>query len=238
MANALTITAAEVTTAMTFMLAQEGKPYSEALSGPLYRLGPNAYDCSGLVYAALHKIGVPIPQDESTANLEANWLGENGAQVIKDESQIKPGDILFFSSGDNGPSNYGGIGHTGMATTDTSYISAYDQASGILVNPIANDDFVVAMRLTNQTIAPDSGGGSSPGSGSGILGIDWGTLPQDFQDLDTMVKYILAPSSWVRIVAFLAGCAVLLFAIHALIAVGKGEPLINMPSQIPVPVPI
>jgi hypothetical protein len=237
MANAITITAAKVSAAMAFMLAQEGKPYSEALSGSLFRLGPNAYDCSGLVYAALHKMGINIPQDQSTANTEADWLGSNGAQVIKDRSQIKPGDILFFSSGDNGPSNYGGIGHTGMAVTSSTYISAYDHQSGILVNPIANDNFVVAMRVTNQAVGPGGSGSPSaaPASG-GILGIDWGNIPQDFQDFDTMIKFILAPSSWVRIVAFIAGVGVLLFAVHALIAVGKGEPLISMPSTIPVPV--
>lgn len=230
------ITAAEVSTAMAFMLAQVGKPYSEALSGPDFRLGPNAYDCSGLVYAALHKIGVNIPQAQSTANTEANWLGENGAQVIKDKSQIKPGDILFFSSGDNGPSNYGGIGHTGMAVTSSTYISAYDHQSGILVNPIANDNFVVAMRLTDQTVGAGAAPAGGGGGGSGGFGIDWGSLPADFKDLDTMVKFILSPSSWVRIIAFLFGVLVLLFAIHALIAVGKGEPLISMPSTIPVPV--
>lgn len=231
------VTAAEVTTAMTFMLAQVGKPYSEALSGSLYRLGPNAYDCSGLVYAALHKIGIPIPQDQSTANTEANWLGSNGAQVIKDKSQIQPGDILFFSSGDNGPSNYGGIGHTGMAVTGSTYISAYDTASGILVNPIANDNFVVAMRITNQTVGAGNANPAPGGGGSGgILGIDWGTLPQDFKDMDKIITFLITPTTWVRVGAFLAGAAILLFAIHALIAVGKGEPLISMPSTIPVPV--
>jgi len=236
MANALTITAAEVTTAMTFMLAQQGKPYSEALSGTDFRLGPNAYDCSGLVYAALHKIGVPIPQDQSTANTEADWLASNGAQTVKDSSQIKTGDILFFSSGDNGPSNFGGIGHTGMAIGNGNYISAYDTADGITVKPISGDQFVVAMRLTNATIQPGSGGPNANPSSGGILGINWGTIPQDFQDFDTMVKFILSPSSWVRIIAFLGGVAVLLFAVHALIAVGKGEPLISMPSTIPVPI--
>jgi cell wall-associated NlpC family hydrolase len=233
----LKVTAAMVTTMMTFMLAQEGKPYSEALSGADYRLGPNAFDCSGLVYAALHKVGIPIPQDQSVANTEADWLSENGAQVIKDRSQIKPGDILFFSAGDNGPSNFGGIGHTGMAVTSSTYISAYDTQSGILVNPIANDDFVVGMRLTNATIQPGTSPSSSPsGGGSGGISIDWGNIPTDFADMDKIVKYFLAPTTWVRLVAFLGGVLILLFAIHALIAVGKGEPLISMPSTIPIPV--
>lgn len=234
MANPIKITAAEVSTAMAFMMAQRGKPYSEDLSR---RLGPNAFDCSGLVYQALHKMGLNIPQSESTADTEANWLGANGAQVIKSESQVKTGDIVFFHGAAPRESNYGLIGHVGMAIDNGHMISAYDTHDGILVTPISQDQFTVAMRLSGDTIAPGAGGASpAPGGGGGILGIDWGNIPQDFQDFDTMIKFILSPSSWVRIVAFLAGILVLLFAVHALIAVGKGEPLISMPSTIPVPV--
>ena len=125
-----------------------------------------------------------------------------------------------------------------MAINSSEIISAYDTASGILVTPIAQDKFVVGMRLTNATIQPGAGGSqpSSSPSGGGGISIDWGSLPTDFADMDKVIKYILAPQSWLRIVAFLAGVAIMLFAIHALIAVGKGEPLISMPSTIPVPV--
>src|ERR1700722_1892235 len=185
-AKALAITAAQVSAAMAFMLAQRGKPYSEALSGSLFRLGPNAYDSSGRVSGALHKMGIAIPQDQSTANTEADWLSENGAQVIKDASQLKPGDFVFFSSGDNGPSNFGGMGHTGRAVGGGNYISAYDHADGIVVKPLSGDQFVVGMRVTNQTVGPGDGGApaAAPGGGGGILGIDWGNIPQDFQDFD------------------------------------------------------
>jgi hypothetical protein len=52
----------------------------------------------------------------------------------------------------------------------------------------------------------------------------------------TLLMWIAQPSSWLRIGAFIAGVALLLFAIHAMIAAGTGEPLVKMPSVIPVPI--
>jgi hypothetical protein len=48
--------------------------------------------------------------------------------------------------------------------------------------------------------------------------------------------WLAQPSSWVRIGAFIAGVALLLFAIHALIAAATGAPMVSMPKTIPVPV--
>ena len=237
--TAKAITAAEVAAMLAFMVAQEGKPYSEAVPG---RFGPNEFDCSGLVFTAAQKAGIPFPGNASTdsgdvlANTEANYLGSiSGVTKITDVSQIKTGDVLFFRGAAPGPSNYGPIGHVGMAFSPTTLISAYDTQEGITKTPITQDQFVVGFRLTGGDVSAPAGGGS-PTGGGGILGINWGTLPQDFQDLDNIVKFVLAPQSWIRIVAFLIGAALIMFAIHALIAVGKGEPLISMPSTIPVPV--
>jgi Bacteriophage peptidoglycan hydrolase len=231
------ISAAEVSAMLAFMVAQIGKPYSEAVPG---RFGPNEYDCSGLVFTAASKAGIPFPGNSSsdsgdvTANTEANYLGTlPGVTKITNASQIKTGDVLFFQGSDPAPSNYGPIGHVGMAFSPTTLISAYDTAEGITKTPISQDQFVVGFRLTGGSVSAPSGGGSG---GSNSIGIDWGSLPQDFQDFDNVIKYMLAPTTWLRIVAFLVGAALIIFAIHALIAVGKGEPLISMPSTIPVPV--
>jgi cell wall-associated NlpC family hydrolase len=231
------ITAAEVAAMLAFMVAQEGKPYSEAVPG---RFGPNEFDCSGLVFTAAAKAGIPFPGNASTdsgdvlANTEANYLGTlPGVTKITNASQIKTGDVLFFTGSAPGPSNYGPIGHVGMAFSPTTLISAYDHAEGITKTPISQDQFVVGFRLTGGDVSAPADS-NTPTSGG--LGIDWGDLPQDFQDFDNVVKYILAPTTWIRIVAFLVGAALIIFAIHALIAVGKGEPLISMPSTIPVPV--
>jgi cell wall-associated NlpC family hydrolase len=234
-----TITAAQVTAMLAFFVAQVGKHYTE--QNP-ERFGPNEYDCSGLMFEAAKAAGIPIPgsaADDSgdvLANTEANYFGSlPGVTKITDPSQIKTGDVLFFTGSAPGPSNYGPIGHVGMAFNSTTLVSAYDTALGITKTPISQDQFVVGFRLTGGNVsAPSSSPSSSPGSGG--FGIDWGSLPTDFQDFDNVLKYIMTPTTWLRIVAFLAGVLILLFALHALIAVGKGEPLISMPSTIPVPV--
>jgi Bacteriophage peptidoglycan hydrolase len=236
------ITAAEVSAMLAYMVAQIGKPYSEAVPG---RFGPNEFDCSGLVFTAAQKAGIPFPGNASTdsgdvlANTEANYLGTlPGVTKITNVSQIKTGDVLFFTGASPGPSNYGPIGHVGMAFSPSTLISAYDTAEGITKTPITQDQFVVGFRLTGGNVS-DPSSSPSGGGGSGI-GIDWPKqITGFFQDADkfvTQLAWLTMPASWVRIGAFLAGVALLLFGVHALIAAGKGEPLVSMPSVIPVPV--
>jgi hypothetical protein len=87
------------------------------------------------------------------------------------------------------------------------------------------------------------GGATPPPGGGGGGGTSLLSLPGDivkfFTDANTFVTklmWLANPASWLRIGAFLAGIALLLFAIHALVAAGKGEPLVSMPTVIPVPV--
>lgn len=83
----------------------------------------------------------------------------------------------------------------------------------------------------------DAAGGT--GLGSGILGIPpqiTGFFTQA-NTLITALMWLLQPSSWVRIGAFLVGAALLLFAIHALIAVGEGGDILpKAPAVVPIPV--
>lgn len=58
----------------------------------------------------------------------------------------------------------------------------------------------------------------------------------DANSFVTKMMWLVNPQSWVRIGAFLIGLALLLFAIHAFIAVSEGKPIISMPSVVPVPV--
>lgn len=82
--------------------------------------------------------------------------------------------------------------------------------------------------------APASGGGSG-----GILSFP-SQITDFFSEADklvTAIAWLAAPASWVRIVAFLAGVALLLFAIHALVAVGEGGDIMpKMPTVMPIPV--
>lgn len=254
-----TVTAADLEKAVTIALAQEGKPYSQSIPA---RFGTKVFDCSGLVWYAMNKAGIPMPggaSDDAAAIVdpEIQWAASQpGAKVITNIDQVQRGDIVGFYSPDAttlgtshlasdgklqvGNTQVESMGHIGIASGGGNYISAYDTASGIINKPIATDHFVVAVRL-----APGVEGGSSTptsgGSGSGSGGIiSWPSeITGFFSDANTLVTklaWLAAPASWVRIVAFLAGVALLLFAIHALIAAGKGEPLVSVPPVIPVPV--
>lgn len=80
---------------------------------------------------------------------------------------------------------------------------------------------------------------STGGGGGGILDFP-SQITGFFSQADTFVTtllWITKPSNWVRIIAFLGGVALLLFAIHALIAVGEGGDIMpKMPNVVPVPI--
>jgi cell wall-associated NlpC family hydrolase len=72
--------------AVAFALAQRGKPYQWGAEGP------NAYDCSGLTWAAWRHVGVTIPR---TA---AGQLA--GLSPVR--GRLQPGDLVVYPS--DGPS--------------------------------------------------------------------------------------------------------------------------------------
>jgi hypothetical protein len=81
-----------------------------------------------------------------------------------------------------------------------------------------------------------SGSPSGGGSGGGLLSIP-SEITGFFDDIDKTIKFILNPSSWVRIVAFLAGAALLCIAVYALIDAAEGGSATGgMPQIVPVPV--
>jgi cell wall-associated NlpC family hydrolase len=239
----MTYTTTEVSNMLAFMEKAVGTPYLE--ENP-QRFGPNDYDCSGLIWAAAHAAGINFPGGPSDpagalANVEADYFAtQPGTQTIKSANQIQEGDLVFFTGAAPGPSNFGPIGHVGMATSSTQYVSAYDTAEGTRVNPISGDNFVVAVRLTGGSVTPSTTAPATP-SGSGIS-IDWGNIPQFFKDADSLVTssmWLLEPSSWVRIAAFLFGIALICFALYAFIRVGQDEPMFStpqMPTVVPVPI--
>jgi hypothetical protein len=90
----------------------------------------------------------------------------------------------------------------------------------------------------NVPASASSGTPTSTTALGGALSIP-GQITGFFSDADGFVNkamWLVNPSSWLRIGAFLIGIALLLFAIHAMIAAGNGSPLFQMPNAIPVPV--
>lgn len=71
-------------TAIAFARAQIGKPYRFGATGP------DAYDCSGLVYSAYKSAGVSLGR----TTYEQIF---NGSEVTRDD--LAPGDLLFPDSG-------------------------------------------------------------------------------------------------------------------------------------------
>ena len=77
-------------TAIAFAEAQAGKPYQWGAAGP------DAYDCSGLVYAAYAAAGIHI------ARTTYQWQQDGPVIPL---SQIQPGDLLFSAGSDGTATN-------------------------------------------------------------------------------------------------------------------------------------
>lgn len=189
--------------------------------------GPHAFDCSGLVQFALTTLGEKnVPRTS-----EAQW-----AWVQKvSKANLQPGDLVFAQfPGDPQASP----GHVGVYIGNGNVFSARSPSAGIGVDSLASWGNAVVGFGRPPGQAPGTAAASTGGGGGGIL--SWpGEITGFFKDANTFVTalmWITKPSNWVRIIAFLAGLGLLLFAIHALIAAGSGEPLVKTPSVIPVPI--
>ena len=77
--------------------------------------GPAAFDCSGLTAFAYARAGVQLPH---------NSQGQLAAGRPVDRDDIRPGDLVFFSTA--GP----GASHVGIATGSTTVVSATN--SGVM----------------------------------------------------------------------------------------------------------
>jgi len=116
-----TLTASYVTTAyrlyaiqseanavLSYAELQMGKPYQWAASGP------NSFDCSGLVMDALAQSGLTSPH-----NADQQWKQTKAHTVSA--TQLKPGDLVFFSGSDGTLAN---PGHVGIYVGDGEILDA------------------------------------------------------------------------------------------------------------------
>lgn len=111
--------------AVQYALAQQGKPYVFAASGP------DAFDCSGLTAAAWEHAGVMLPHFAET---QYNF----GTHVSRD--QLAPGDLVFF---------YQPIGHVGLYIGNGMIVHAPTSGDVVKVVPLStfDSDYVGATRL-------------------------------------------------------------------------------------------
>jgi cell wall-associated NlpC family hydrolase len=90
--------------------------------------GPNAYDCSGLTQAAWRAAGVALPRTTYT---------QINAGTRVPESQLRPGDLVFF---------YSGISHVGIYIGDGRMIHAPHPGAAVRIAPISEMPFAGATR--------------------------------------------------------------------------------------------
>ena len=121
---------ARVATVTGFALAQQGKPYVFATSGP------DTYDCSGLVTAAYRRIGVEMPAYSFT---QATY----GRAVDPTSEPIKAGDLIFVRGG-RPPKD---LGHVGIALSATEWIQAPHTGDVVKVGPLPLDRIQVVRRI-------------------------------------------------------------------------------------------
>ena len=106
------------TVAITYALAQLGKPYLWGGSGP------DAFDCSGLTMMAWAQAGVTL----------LHYTGDqvNEGTAVNSYAGISPGDLVLVPGSDGTISD---PGHVGMYLGDGFVESAVDVQFGIIVQP-------------------------------------------------------------------------------------------------------
>jgi cell wall-associated NlpC family hydrolase len=115
-------------TAIAFALAQLGKPYQWGAAGP------DAYDCSGLVYAAYAAAGIRI------ARTTYQWQQDGPVVAL---SLLQPGDLLF-SAGSDGTAT--SPGHVVMYLGAGQVIQAPQAGEDVQIDPLDLAGVVAATR--------------------------------------------------------------------------------------------
>lgn len=180
-------------TAIAYALAQVGKPYVFGASGP------NAYDCSGLVMAAYAQAGITLPH--------STYLMVNLGTAV-DPAQIQPGDLRFPEAG---------------------HVQLYLGGGNIVEAPTAGENVRVvkawgdSWRVRRVAAEPGTGAsiptGSSPNtiptiSASPINAIS--DVTGALGHIGDALGFLIDPHNWLRALMFLAGIALVLFAVYRL----------------------
>jgi len=109
--------------AVRYALAQVGKPYVYGAAGP------NAFDCSGLTMAAWGAAGV---------SLQHNAAAQMGEGTPISESQLQPGDLVFY---------YSGPSHVGIYIGNGMIVNAENPSTGVVIAPVNSMPYAGAVRI-------------------------------------------------------------------------------------------
>ena len=118
----------QIQTVLDFALAQQGKPYQFAASGP------DAYDCSGLTKRAYAQIGVTLVHQSAAQATQ-------GSSVAFWQEPIRPGDLVFMATRGNDV-----ISHVGIAIDGDTWIQARRPGDVVRVGPMPAKTSIVAVR--------------------------------------------------------------------------------------------
>ncbi len=105
-------------TAISFALAEVGKPYVWGATGP------NTYDCSGLMLRAFQAAGINLPRVSRQQFF-------SGGHVPVDQAQA--GDLLFYATDRNDPST---IHHVVLYMGDGQMVEAPYSGESVRVRPV------------------------------------------------------------------------------------------------------
>ena len=226
----MTVSGSDIVTKME-ALGKAALGYSESADGGV---GPQYYDCSGLVQTTLTDLGISgVPR---TSEEQWSWVQGAGTSHtgVPSASQLSPGDLVFANFGDEVSP-----GHVGIYAGNGQVYSAEDPSSGIQLSSLASWGSNVTGWATVPSSSETNTGGSTGDSLTGDLGAlgtiatNIGDIGSSFADVAQVFTYLGGSSSqqhWFRIGAFFAGIALLVLALM-LITRAKPEP-------IPVPIPL
>ena len=114
--------------AISFALAQVGKPYV------FFTAGPGAFDCSGLTMAAYSRVGVSLIH-------QAAAQARRGRAVDFWSQPIKAGDLVFLDGDWDGT-----IDHVGMALGPTTWVQASQSHDRVMTGPLPPRSVIIAVR--------------------------------------------------------------------------------------------
>lgn len=170
--------------AISFALAQVGKPYRWGA------IGPDAYDCSGLIQTSYKHAGLKLTRTTYT-------MIHQGQGVSR--AQLQPGDLIFPNPG-----------HVQLYIGNGKVVEAPEAGIPVRVVPIWG--FWQARRVTT----PGSGsvvGGTDSGS---FAGSSIPVIGDTLNGAGDAISWITTAHNWLRIGEFLAGVIVLFTAIMSI----------------------
>ncbi|MBN9748642.1 NlpC/P60 family protein [Amycolatopsis sp. A1MSW2902] len=125
--------------AVSFALAQQGKPYQWGATGPFF------FDCSGLMLRSYQQVGITLPRTSAQQYTA-------GARVPV--AQARRGDLLFWAYNTNDPAT---IHHVAMFLGDGQMVEAQQDGVPVKISRIRN----VGLMPSAVTFLPTQAPGGS-----------------------------------------------------------------------------